>query len=54
MGEGIPAAPDTGFCLDILRGTGRLVMAGILSLSGVTDLADGYIARCFHMVSDWG
>lgn len=26
----------------------------ILFLSGVTDLADGFIARTFHMVSDFG
>ena len=31
------------------------VMAGgVLLLSGVTDLADGYIARKFHMISDLG
>ena len=28
--------------------------AGLLVLSGITDLADGYIARRFHMVSDAG
>lgn len=28
--------------------------AGVLLLSGVTDVADGYIARRFHMVSDLG
>ena len=28
--------------------------AGLLVLSGITDLADGYIARRFHMVSDVG
>ena len=28
--------------------------AGVLSLSGLTDLADGFIARRFHMVSDLG
>ena len=31
-----------------------LMTAGVLALSGVTDLADGYIARRFHMVSDLG
>ena len=28
--------------------------AGVLLLSGATDVADGYIARRFHMVSDLG
>lgn len=31
-----------------------LVTAGLLLLSGLTDLADGYIARRFHMVSNLG
>lgn len=31
-----------------------LVTAGILLLSGLTDIADGFIARRFHMVSDLG
>lgn len=31
-----------------------LVTAGLLALSGLTDLADGYIARRFHMVSNLG
>ena len=31
-----------------------LVTAGILLLSGMTDIADGFIARRFHMVSDLG
>ncbi len=31
-----------------------LLTAGLTVLSGVTDLADGYIARRFHMVSDLG
>lgn len=26
----------------------------ILCLSGITDLVDGFIARTFHMVSNWG
>lgn len=28
--------------------------AGVLLLSGLTDIADGFIARKFHMVSDFG
>ena len=28
--------------------------AGVLALSGATDVADGFIARRFHMVSDLG
>lgn len=28
--------------------------AGVLLLSGLTDIADGFIARSFHMVSDFG
>ena len=31
-----------------------LVTAGLLLLSGLTDLADGFIARRFHMVSNLG
>ncbi len=31
-----------------------LTTAGLLFLSGLTDLADGYIARRFHMVSNLG
>lgn len=31
-----------------------LLTAGILLLSGLTDMADGFIARRFHMVSDLG
>lgn len=31
-----------------------LVTTGLLLLSGLTDLADGYIARRFHMVSNLG
>ena len=31
-----------------------LLTAGVLLLSGVTDMADGFIARHFHMVSDLG
>ncbi len=31
-----------------------LAAFGILTLSGVTDVADGWIARRFHMVSDLG
>ena len=33
---------------------GYLVTAGILLLSGLTDIADGFIARRFHMVSALG
>lgn len=28
--------------------------AGVLLLSGITDIADGFIARKFHMISDFG
>lgn len=28
--------------------------AGVLLLSGITDVADGFIARKFHMISDFG
>ena len=28
--------------------------AGVLLLSGITDLVDGFVARRFHMVSDFG
>lgn len=28
--------------------------AGLLLLSGLTDVADGFIARHFHMITDWG
>lgn len=31
-----------------------LLATGVLLLSGVTDMADGFIARRFHMVSDLG
>lgn len=31
-----------------------LLAAWVLLLSGVTDIADGFIARHFHMVSDLG
>lgn len=31
-----------------------LLTAGVLLLSGATDMADGFIARRFHMVSDLG
>lgn len=31
-----------------------LLTTGVLLLSGVTDMADGFIARRFHMVSDLG
>ena len=31
-----------------------LLAGGLLILSGITDVADGYIARRFHMVSDLG
>lgn len=31
-----------------------LMTAGLLVLSGITDVADGFIARHFHMVSDVG
>lgn len=32
----------------------NLGTAGILLLSGLTDVVDGWIARTFHMVSDFG
>ncbi len=32
----------------------RIAAGGILLLSGATDIADGYIARRFHMTSDLG
>lgn len=32
----------------------NLATAGILLLSGLTDIADGYIARHFNMISDLG
>lgn len=35
-------------------GEAYLLAAGILLLSGITDMADGFIARRFHMVSDLG
>ena len=28
--------------------------AGLIVLSGITDVADGFIARRFNMVTDWG
>lgn len=31
-----------------------LLTAGVLLLSGLTDMADGFIARRFHMISDLG
>lgn len=31
-----------------------LLTAGLVVLSGLTDLADGFIARRFHMISDLG
>lgn len=31
-----------------------LLTAGLVALSGLTDIADGFIARHFHMVSDLG
>ena len=31
-----------------------LLAGGLLVMSGITDIADGYIARHFHMVSDLG
>lgn len=31
-----------------------LFTAIVLLLSGLTDIADGFIARCFHMISDFG
>ena len=31
-----------------------LLAAAVVLLSGITDVADGYIARTFHMVSDLG
>jgi len=37
-----------------LSGRNALLTAGLVIISGLTDLADGYIARRFHMVSDLG
>ena len=37
-----------------LSGRNALLTAGLVVISGLTDLADGYIARRFHMVSDLG
>lgn len=31
-----------------------LMSAGILTLSGFSDFLDGYIARNFNMITDWG
>ena len=42
------------FMLLYLREENYPATAGILILSGLTDIADGFIARRFHMTSDLG
>lgn len=42
------------FCWTYLGLENLWLTIGLLALSGLTDIADGYIARRFHMISDFG
>ena len=42
------------FCWTYLLLREPWLSAGVLALSGLTDVADGFVARRFHMVSDVG
>lgn len=39
----------------VLYGSGAYGVAAVLvAVSGLTDIADGFIARKFHMITEWG
>ncbi len=49
------ALSDSGNYMELLCKKKNPLLAGeILLLSGLTDLADGYIARRFHRISNLG
>lgn len=49
-----PHGVDPRFCLDILRAKNDLATALVLLLSGISDTADGIIARRFNMITTLG
>lgn len=34
--------------------TGHIIAAAVVVVSGLTDIVDGYIARKYNMITDWG